>query len=92
MYNWPYLHDDIPVLTELPDGVQETKLSSFRMAFGNQKYYHYCSQCGGWLEGEPIQFREDTSGPLCGRKGEVVQCIRLGHEIAFLECVINEIL
>lgn len=45
--------------------------------------FHYCAQCDGWIDGRANRFREDTLGPLSGRRGTAEHCLRCGHCIGF---------
>jgi hypothetical protein len=42
-----------------------------------------CRYCGGWIEGRPNRFQEDTFAPLARRRGTVEHCRRCGEEINF---------
>ena len=42
-----------------------------------------CRFCGGWIEGSPSEYREDSIGPLSGRRGTARHCCRCGSEISF---------
>ncbi len=42
-----------------------------------------CRHCGGWIEGSPNSYRENTLAPLAGRKGRAEYCNRCGSEISF---------
>jgi len=44
---------------------------------------YHCRYCGGWIEGHPNQYEENSLGPLSGRKGTASHCRRCGQEIAF---------
>jgi hypothetical protein len=44
---------------------------------------YHCRYCNGWIKGEPNRFKENTIGPLSGRKGTALHCIRCGNEIDF---------
>lgn len=46
-----------------------------------------CRYCGGWIEGQPNQYEEDTLAPLAGRRGTVKHCRRCGREIGFFGMV-----
>lgn len=51
------------------------------------EFLHFCPSCMGWVEGKPDMLREDTSGPLCGRKGTSTSCRRCGRKIGFFGSV-----
>jgi len=71
------------MLKELPKGCQEVGYSVPRKAYGNGKFYYFCTECNIWYEGEPRVTREDTTGPLCGRRGVSENC-ESGHELNFM--------
>lgn len=51
----------------------------------NYQYYHYCTQCGGWIHGIPVAEHVDTTGgPLTGRCGQVIHCLRCNYELNFI--------
>lgn len=76
----------LPVLAELPEGAVERNAAiSFgcrKARLGTAGYFH-CPRCGGWIEGHPIERRENTLAPLSGRKGISTLCSRCGWELAF---------
>lgn len=78
---------ELPVLKKQPDGREfNFGVKSVIVMDGDNKgkhYYECADYCKGWIEGEPSHFREDTMGPLCGRRGYSDHCIRCGHEIHF---------
>lgn len=61
-------------------GLKEDPLRNIRRP---EDFLHFCPICKGWVEGEPDERREDTIGPLCGRRGIVASCRRCGWEIDF---------
>jgi len=56
---------------------------SDRSIWSDGKQYYYCRYCEGWIEGQMSYSREDTIGPLCGRRGEARGCIRCQNELEF---------
>jgi hypothetical protein len=74
----------LPVLAELPEGVAEWPWPDDpRRAHGGGRRFYHCKRCGGWIEGNPTEYRVDTLAPLSGRRGVETYCIRCGEEIAF---------
>jgi hypothetical protein len=71
----PYVQIWVPAPKDESLVVHATKLIS-------GESYH-CQFCGGWIDGEPNRFEEDSLAPLAGRKGTVLHCIRCGYEIDF---------
>lgn len=85
---------DIPVLETLPEGLNEKPCwGNYKMAETPLEeviskkipwiYYYHCHWCKGWIKGRPNEYREDTIGPLSGRRGTAFYCIRCGNEIGF---------
>lgn len=71
------------VVTELPPGL-EVHDFGHREAFGRGGVqYHFCHQCGGWIEGHAPAYSVDNLGPLSGRHGTEYFCRRCGAEIGF---------
>lgn len=82
----PPRNPHLPILAELPPGVAEQGgifAGPLREARGNGKHYHYCTQCRGWIEGWPTEYREYTLAPLSGRAGVARCCLRCAWELDF---------
>jgi hypothetical protein len=77
----------LPILPELPAGVEEFIFANPRQAFGAGKPWTFCPSCKGWVEGRPYTSRVDNLGPLCGRRGTEYHCPRCGEQIAFVGMV-----
>lgn len=75
----PNSNNALPVLKDLPENA---KLYGGRATVDRKPYYK-CTYCDGWIEGSPDSKQENTLGPLCGRCGTVLSCIRCGQEIDF---------
>jgi hypothetical protein len=82
-------NDALAVHKELPDGFAETEEPwGYRVARGpHYAPMHFCPRCGGWIDGHATDYREDTTGPLCGRRGTAYHCARCGWELAFVGMV-----
>ena len=79
--------ESLAVSANLPTEFVEDDMG-YRDARGpHATHMHYCPKCGGWIEGHANQFREDTLGPLCGRRGTTYHCRRCGYEIGFTGCM-----
>ena len=80
-YGWvPASFDPrLELLKEPPVGA----ICDFKNAYLDDKQWHKCPMCKGWIEGAPNEYREDTIGPLCGRRGTTSHCRRCGWEIGF---------
>ena len=74
------------VLKYLPDGVAELSFSRPRMAYGGCQVYHYCTRCGGWVEGETRSLKTKSISVFTT---EVVKCGN-GHEMYSSENVYND--
>lgn len=82
----------LPVHKELPDGVEEGRLSFIHnlkeasgYIDGHYVWFHFCKRCGGWIEGQPNGYEVNTlsSHQLSGRRGTEYHCCRCGEQIAF---------
>lgn len=49
----------------------------------SQSPSYHCRYCNGWIMGKCNKYKEDSIGPLSGRKGTASHCIRCGTEIDF---------
>lgn len=77
------LHPDMPVLYTLPVEYNQYPCG-IDVALVNGRRYHYCEECGGWLEGDVQSVLENSSGPMAGRVGRAYYCRRMGHELGFV--------
>jgi hypothetical protein len=75
--------ETLEVHQEIPQGLMDW--GYHRAGFVNGQYFqfHECKKCGGWITGRPAEYRIDTLGPLCGRKGIEYYCRRCGYQIGF---------
>jgi len=82
----------LTVHKELPIGIHESNggwINNLREAAGynldEHKTFHFCSHCGGWIEGHANEYSVNTlnSSQLSGRKGIEYFCCRCGEQIAF---------
>lgn len=82
---------DLKVIAEddLPAGIIERSRSGgLRIAYGltaDEKvlHFHYCEECGGWVEGYENHYNENSLGYLSGRRGHAYYCARCGECISF---------
>ena len=89
---------NMPVLTELPEGVNEqsnhwTSMVGLREANGRIDgewvTFTHCNYCKGWIKGGAFESQVNTldSRRLAGRQGTEYYCRRCGHELAFFGMV-----
>jgi len=80
-----FIDPRIKFLKEKPIGKDSRTYHEFsdRNIISDGERYYYCRYCEGWIEGQMSYRREDTIGPLCGRRGEARGCIRCNNELEF---------
>ena len=76
---------DMSVYTSLPMGLTELRHAKPRRAVGKgNRQAHYCTECGGWIDGAALcQIEDDLPEFMDGRRGRVLRCRRMGHELSF---------
>lgn len=75
----------LPVHPALPDGGIEVKPDDWGLGaiIAGLKPYHRCPRCKGYIEGHPVERREDSLAPLSGRRGVSSHCRRCDRELHF---------
>lgn len=75
---------DMVVLKTLPSGIKSLTYAPYKAVGSGNRQFHFCKNCGGWIEGSPLVQTEDDLPEFAeGRRGTVVRCRRMGHEIGF---------
>lgn len=58
------------------------ELANNKQEWDEREFYH-CRNCDGWIEGKPYEYKENSMGILCGRRGTTSSCNRCGDELGF---------
>lgn len=82
----PTGNPNLDVLKEQPGQLIPFDLGVKECTAGG-KWYYFCPECDGWIEGHAIEKKEDTLAPLAGRRGTVSYCRRCAKQIAFFGVV-----
>lgn len=83
---------ELGVLKDLPRGIQKLRYAKPRRAAGsNQRQYHWCEKCGGWIMVAPfIQAENDTEAFKDGRVGRVTRCRHVETNFLLLVFIIKK--
>lgn len=72
----------IPFRRMKPTGVEFYEFGGGHL-YVDGKGYYFCRYCDGWIEGKEEWESENSLGPLCGRVGNSISCIRCHNELEF---------